>query len=192
MNIRFNITVGILFVLAGSLLGSQYIIQFAKSASAQGPSVQPVTQTAQLASQPALVRTALPVSMSVPAVGVLVDVEPGTYNRVDQTWSLSDTKASFATVTSVPNAQSGNTFIYGHNRANIFAKLNNAKSGDKAYVTAADGVVFVYSLTSTRDAQPTDVSLFEYDGTPILTLQTCSGFWDQYRRLFTFTYEGQQ
>jgi hypothetical protein len=36
---------------------------------------------------------------------------------------------------------------------------------------------------------PTDATLFEYKGKPILTIQTCSGVWYQNRQLFTFDLE---
>jgi len=192
MEPRFNITVGILFILVGVLLGSDYIIQFAKADTYAQSTTQLVSSEtrAGVADQP--VNTALPTHISVPVIGVSVDIEPGYYNYSDGIWTVGDKKASFATVTSVPNAKAGNTYMYGHNRPNIFTKLNNLILGDKVIVTNSDNKMFTYKLVSIRDVQPDDVSFLEYSNKPILTLQTCSGFWDQYRRLFIFDLESEK
>jgi LPXTG-site transpeptidase (sortase) family protein len=185
MKARFNITIGILFILAGALLGSGYIIQFIKNSNYAHSTPQFVTikQTAPI---PA---AALPTHVSVPSTGMSVGVDPGYYDASTQTWTLSDTKAYFATVTTPPNSIEGNTYIYGHNRASVFSALNKATIGADAVVTTAANKTFTYQLVSIKDAQPNDLSLLlNYQGKPILTLQTCAGLWDQYRRLFVFNF----
>jgi LPXTG-site transpeptidase (sortase) family protein len=188
MNTRFNITVGILFILAGSLLGSSYIFQYFQNSSVNAtpklPASLVTTKSTTTVTSTVPMRTALPTHISVPATGVNVDIDPGYYDKKTQTWTLSDTKAYFATVSTVPNTVGGGTYIYGHNRASVFAHLNGMKDGDEAYVTTSDGKVFTYSLIDIEDVTPTNLSLLQYSGKPTLILQTCAGFLDEYRRLF--------
>lgn len=130
-----------------------------------------------------------PAHLEVSSVNVSIDVIPGYYNARTQTWTSSITQAVFATMTAKPNNQTGGTFIYGHNRSSVFQRLLNAKIGDTAVVTTTNGHRFVYKLTSVHDTNPTDVSVLHYEGPPVLTLQTCSGVFYQYRRMFTFNLE---
>lgn len=193
MKLKFNLIIGFLFIAAGVLLCSDQILQYVQKSNAQ-PVTLPKSAEAKskikTASQ--VIKTALPTHIDVPATGVSVDIEPGYYNFSDNTWTISDVKANFATITSVPNSESGNTYIYGHNKVEVFAKLNNAKIGDEAKVINSEGKTFVYKLVQIKDVKPDDLSLLlEYQGKPILTLQTCSGFFDQYRRLFIFDYESE-
>jgi LPXTG-site transpeptidase (sortase) family protein len=185
MNIKFNLTIGALFLLAGALLGSESIIHYVQSLSAHPAPTSPQ----QIAiPQNSHDQKTEPTHISIDRIGLSVDIEPGYYDATQGVWTVSDTKAQFATTTSQPNKTAGNTFIYGHNRAGIFGNLHKSKVGDEAIVTTTHGV-FTYKLVSYRDVSPNDTSLFTYTGKPILTLQTCSGSWDQYRRLFVFNLE---
>jgi LPXTG-site transpeptidase (sortase) family protein len=190
MKTRFNITIGILFLLAGGLLGSGYIVNYIRelnthvNAAPQMVTQQPVEQTPQSTQS-----TAYPTKVSIPSINLSVAVDPGYYDAASQTWTLSDTAAFFATISTPPNSVSGDTYIYGHNRGNVFNPLNSAAIGTTATVTTTDNKTFTYKLSEVHDVKPDDSSwLLDYKGKPILTLQTCAGFWDQYRRLFVFDF----
>lgn len=129
-----------------------------------------------------------PVRIVVPSVNVDLNVADGLYNQKTGKWTLSNDKAHYAMITPFANNIEGNTFIYGHNRRSVFAPLLKLKVGEKAYVYTDNKKVFEYTLRSYKDVDPTDASLFAYEGKPILTLQTCSGTWYQDRRLFTFDF----
>jgi LPXTG-site transpeptidase (sortase) family protein len=130
-----------------------------------------------------------PTHISIPSVDISVDIEPGYYDKTSKTWTLSTTKAEYATITPQANNGGGNTFIYGHNRWAVFYKLLKVQPGDEAIVSTANGHTFTYKMTGQKVTQPTDNSLFRYQGPPILTLQTCSGLWYQNRSLFVFSLE---
>lgn len=193
MKLKFNLIIGFLFIAAGVLLCSDQILQYVQKSNAQPVTLSKSAEAkSKIKTASQVIKTALPTHIDVPATGVSVDIEPGYYNFSDNTWTISDVKANFATITSVPNSESGNTYIYGHNKVEVFAKLNNAKIGDEAKVINSEGKTFVYKLVQIKDVKPDDLSLLlEYQGKPILTLQTCSGFFDQYRRLFIFDYESE-
>ena len=182
--IRFYAYVGLFFVMAGLLMSSQHFIKHWQTANAQ-PVFAAAKQQTAIVKETATI-SGEPSHIEVPAVGISIEVEPGYYNQKTQTWTLSLTKAEYAVMTPPPNNAGGNTFIYGHNRKDVFSKLLNVKNGDQAIITTKNGHKFIYSMKSRHDTSPTDSSLFDYQGPPILTLQTCSGFWYQNRSLFVF------
>lgn len=184
-NLRFYLTIGALFILAGGLLGTQ-LFQHAQTNNG-GPSFKPAIVSA--APAPATSTATIsgePINISIPSLNISLAVERGYYNAPKQTWTLSNTKANYAAVTALPNNQSGNTFIYGHNKVGVFKDLMKISPGAIAHISTSNGHGFTYQLADVRDTKPTDTSLFAYTGKPILTLQTCSGSFYQNRRLFTF------
>jgi len=183
-SIRFSLTIGLFFLAAGLLLSSGHIIQYVQQRNAQ-----PAVPSAVAAKSSIIKKATIsgqPAHIDIPAVGVSDDIEPGYYNKTTKAWSLSLNKAEYATVTPEPNNGGGNTFIYGHNRWAVFYKLLKVQPGDEAIVTTANNHKFIYKLAYEHDTKPNDTSLFTYQGPPILTLQTCSGFWYQNRSLFVF------
>lgn len=193
MRNRFNITIGILFIIAGALIGSDYIISFVKEnfypkqvAQRYDSKSDAESSTVQATPQES---TAQPTFIDIPTAYIYLEIVPGYYDYSNNTWTVDGAKANFATVSSVPNAKGGNTYIYGHNQSQVFARLGNLNMGDKAIVTNADGDKFEYILAEITDVNPDDLSFLNYKGKPILTLQTCWGLWDRYRRLYIFNFE---
>ena len=136
---------------------------------------------------PALVK-GKPTQLSIESIDLDIDVIDGRYDTVTKEWDLSTDKAHYALMTPEANNQVGNTFIYGHNRNEVFSTLDQTKVGDTALVETENGKIFEYRLRNIKEVAPTDVSLFEYTGDPILTIQTCSGSWYEKRKLFTFEF----
>ena len=130
----------------------------------------------------------VPVRLQIDAADVDIAVSDGGYDAENHTWELSTDTAHYADITPPANNQVGNTFIYGHNRREVFASLDKLTIGDQAVIQTVNGKTFIYTLRNIEDVEPTDVSLFEYQGTSILTVQTCSGNWFEKRRLYTFDF----
>lgn len=130
--------------------------------------------------------TGFPIHITIPNVAIDIDVAPGIYDAKKRIWTISGDKAYFATVTSQPNTISGSTYIYGHNRSSVFHNLISMPAGTSATVTTDNGHAFTYAFVSERSTSPDDVSVLEYGGAPVLTLQTCTGLLDQNRSLYTF------
>lgn len=128
----------------------------------------------------------IPTEISVPSLGIHLTVEPGTYDRATDSWTLSGLNAHFATFTRPANNGGGNTFIYGHNNKHVFGPMKSIAAGAEVKVLTDIGNTFYYTLESTRTTDPSDVSLFTYTGAPILTVQTCTGVWHEQRQLYTF------
>jgi LPXTG-site transpeptidase (sortase) family protein len=128
-----------------------------------------------------------PEKLVIDSVGINIEVLDGEYDPATHKWSLAKDKAHYALMTPLANNQAGNTFIYGHNNKKVFTRLEGAKVGDVARIHTANGV-FAYKLRSIKEVSPDDTSIFEYRGSSILTIQTCSGSWYEKRKLFTFDY----
>jgi LPXTG-site transpeptidase (sortase) family protein len=127
-----------------------------------------------------------PRRISVPSLGIEVSVADGSYDAKTGQWTLSEDSAFYATPTNLINSDNGNTLIYGHNSQKIFGKLSHIQAGSKVTVTTDNGYEFTYQYTSNEAVKPTDVYALEYHGKPRLTLQTCSGVWNQTRQMFYF------
>lgn len=129
-----------------------------------------------------------PVQLVIPTAAIDIAVVDGNYNQASQKWTLTKDKAHFAVMTPLANNHQGNTFIYGHNNELVFKSLHKIKAGEYAILKTDNGKTFLYVLREVKDVAPNDVSVFAYQGNPILTVQTCSGTWYENRRLFTFDF----
>jgi len=129
-----------------------------------------------------------PVRIRVPDVGIDVNVADGSFDVDSQTWTISDGAAYFALASVPANDQKGTTLLYGHARPNMFEPLARASSSSIPYVYTDTAKVFTYRFASVREVVPTDTSVFTETGPPTLVMQTCSGPWDRYRALYSFSY----
>lgn len=185
MKSRFYIIMGVLWILVGLFLSAPVLLpQLLASRETQVVAKSTDTSQAIQADEPVI--SGSPSHIAFPGQNISIDVIPGYYNAQDNTWTLSKDKAHFATTTSEPNNKTGNTFIYGHNRWQVFTGLLSAQPGDQAVVTTSNGHTFTYTLRDIKDTDPTDLSYMQDHKSPILTVQTCSGFWYEHRRMFTF------
>lgn len=153
------------------------------------PPVPPVT-TEPAAPPPPTVISGRPVRLVIKDARIDLEVQEGHFNKIDRTWSLSGTHANFATVTSLPNDTAGNTLLYGHNYPYVLGRLPQLKPGAVAQLFTDNGYVFTYSFTAGERYKPDDVSVFRYQGPPILSVQTCEGSWNQWRHVARFSFVG--
>lgn len=138
-----------------------------------------------------ILKSGKPQQLVIAQAEIDIEVVDGLYDPETYEWTLSKDKAHYALMTPLANNQAGNTFIYGHNNKQVFTRLDKLTVGDEAVILTDNGR-FTYRLTQINEVNPDDVSLFEYRGPSILTIQTCSGSWYEKRKLFRFdfvTYE---
>lgn len=130
--------------------------------------------------------TGVPSYITIDAIGMNLVIKNGVYNQKTGKWTLADDAAFYATPTSPLSSAPANTLIYGHNSQSVFSSLFKLKEGDKAVVTADNGYVFTYTFSKSQTIKPTDVSILNVGDKPQITLQTCTGMFDQYREVFIF------
>lgn len=162
--------------------------------SNEGPVIaaSDATQTADIAAPTQVIKeTPTPQAMSghpteivAPTVNVDMPVVDGFYDPTTGDWTLNPDKAQFAAMTTEPNDQAGQTFIYGHATQRVFGKLLNMKAGDQVYVLTSNGYKFTYTLKQTEVVTPSNTGILNYTGAPRLLLQTCVGAFSQDRKFF--------
>lgn len=133
--------------------------------------------------------TGKPIKITIPIAGIDLTIINGDYNKTSKSWTLSPSKALFATVSSFPNNKEGNTLIYGHNTNAVFYSTYKLIYGDEAFIYTDSGHTFIYKLVNSEIVKPTDTLVFDYQGKPRLTLQTCNGLFSENRKLFYFDLE---
>lgn len=127
----------------------------------------------------------------IPAAAIDLPIVDGNYNEADGSWTLNDTVAQFATISTLANDTSGNTFVYGHGTDLVFARLaaSQLPIGSQALIYTDNNRVFSYTFQSMRDLTPDDTAVFDYVGPSILTVQTCTGMFSEWRTLYQFNFE---
>lgn len=151
------------------------------------PNIHSVIENEPLAQS---VKQGKPVMLSIESVGINNPIIDGVFDYDTQGWTLTKDKVQFATMTRQPNDERGLTFMYGHQRKEVFSELLRIENNAIATVTTDNGYIFTYRFSNSVTVKPTDISLFSYDGPPILVLQTCTGLFFENRRLFTFDFVG--
>lgn len=183
MKTRFWLTIGILWIALGAFLSSPFWLANFHSQTTSAVAAPDTSRPINI-DKPLVEGT--PSRIVFPDLNIDKTVIPGTFNETTRSWTLSNYDAQFATITSLPNNKTGNTFIYGHNNLRTFGKLLDAQLGIEALVTTTNGHVFHYRLVSKSDVQPSDTTFLATHKSPILTVQTCSGLWSETRRMFVF------
>lgn len=186
--LRFGLTIALLFIAAMSLVGYDRLVRSNRSQGSFQAVISQSKVQAAVAPTPQKIE-GKPVRIQIPSLNLDLQVINGYYYEKSRSWTLTNDKVQYATITPLANNQAGNTFIYGHNRPGVFSTLRKIKIGEQAIITTDNGHQFTYVFRSSLETDPNDASLFTYQGSPILTLQTCSGLWYQNRQLFTFDLE---
>jgi len=148
-------------------------------------SAQSINQSG-VAPQAFQLKQGTPNRLIIPSLNLAVPVETGAYRPANDSWTLDEQHAFYAEASTPANNKRGSTLIYGHRLPAIFEKLPSLQQNDTAIVYTDNGYKFYYSYVYREEVDPTDTSIFSSYGKPILTLQTCSGSWDQLRALYSF------
>jgi LPXTG-site transpeptidase (sortase) family protein len=149
-------------------------------------STLPVEVAAEQASKQIL--TGKPVRIIISDIGIDLPIDEGRYNEADQSWSLSGYHAQYAMLTSLANDEHGNTFIYGHNNKYVFGPMKHINQGSVASIYTDNNKIFSYIFQSTYAVTPENTSVLYYEGPSILTVQTCSGAWNEQRQMYVFKF----
>lgn len=136
-----------------------------------------------------IVTSGKPVRILIPRIGIDLPVSDGAFNPADNSWTLSDNQAHFALPSVVPNDYSGNSLIYGHNYGWVFGKLQSLSAGDTMQLFADNGHIFTYVYEGSTALSPDDTSVFTSKGYPTVTVQTCTGRWNEIRQMHRFILE---
>lgn len=128
-----------------------------------------------------------PTRFSIGRLDIDLPVHDGVYDSASQTWTLSTDAVYFATVTTRPNDNRGNTFIYGHNQPQVIGSMQDIKIGDIVTIQTSNNHTFRYAYSHDAIVTPEFTAVLDEDSaTPQLTVMTCEGIWSEARRLMYF------
>lgn len=133
-----------------------------------------------------VIQSGTPTRIIIPELAIDKTVLPGVYDNTSNTWGVSDAGVHYAGPSVPANDHSGSTLIYGHNNKYTFGPLQYLEPGDLVMVITENNLQFTYKYVAVNDYSPNDTSIFDYDGPPTLSLQTCTGWLNEIRSLYTF------
>ncbi|HEU5004858.1 MAG TPA: sortase [Candidatus Saccharimonadales bacterium] len=154
--------------------------------------VESAKQFQHIASVPKIAPiSGIPVRIVISTISVDLPVDPGTYDKATDSWTLSGYDAQYAVITPPANNQNGDTFIYGHNNHYVFWNLQYIQPGAQALVYTNNGHIFSYIYQSTVALSPNDTSILKRSdsGPPMMTVQTCSGSLFEWRQMYKFNFD---
>ncbi|EKD65372.1 MAG: hypothetical protein ACD_50C00112G0016 [uncultured bacterium] len=94
-------------------------------------------------------------------------------------WEVSETTASHGEGSANPG-EGGNVVVFAHAREGLFLGLRDVKQDDAVYVLTNDQW-YKYKVSETVDVYPSDITTVAPTDSEVLTLFTCSGFFDEKR-----------
>lgn len=125
-----------------------------------------------------------PTSLSLPRLGINLGIKNGYYNSNRQEWTI-DKVNTFSMV------GSKTPLIYGHNNNNIFGKLTDTAKDELLIVSNEEGKELLFKYESDSILKPNESGIIgEYSDNTVY-LMTCSGTFNEFRRLLTFVYVGE-
>jgi LPXTG-site transpeptidase (sortase) family protein len=181
---RFYLSVSAVYAQTLLFAVSIFDLHRARPVIANAYPVTPVVLTKAI-----IVTEGKPVRLVIPRLAIDLPIDPGIYDSANNTWTLSGYHAQYALSSVVANDYEGNTLIYGHNNCYVFCKLKFLQPGDGLQVYTDNGHEFSYSYQGSADFKPDDLSIFKLSGPPTVTLQTCTGNWNEIRRMYEFKFE---
>lgn len=120
----------------------------------------------------------LPVKMTIPDLDLNLQVIPAKING--KQWDTTKEGVSYLTSSPIPGDE-GNSVIYAHNWAGLFATLPQIKAGNVVEVEYADKTKKRFSIAYTLEVSPGDQSILKPSTDKRLTIYTCTGFLDSKR-----------
>ena len=186
---RFYTASALLYLMSIAGIGfALYTPYVAAQASAISPSAKVAIHPAE-PTVPLIEGT--PTRIVIPSRYVDLPLIPGTYDKATDSWTLSGYEAQFATASTPANNTGGETFVYGHNNDYVFGALRHAAPvvGAEALIYTSNGHEFAYTFEKTWSVGPYDVSTINYQGPPVLLIQTCTGSFNELRTMYLFKFE---
>jgi len=107
---------------------------------------------------------------------------------VNNNWETTDRGASYLASSPTPG-ETGNSIIYAHNWASLFANLVYAVPGEKLEIEFTDKTKKTFVVKYTSSVSPDAFSILAPSNDRRITLYTCKGFLDSQRFVVVATLE---
>jgi len=124
-----------------------------------------------------------PRHLTLPRLGINLDIKQGAYNLSNHTWLLDRTHAFVMPDTKTP-------IIYGHDIPAVFMHLQGVAANELLYIQQADGTTYVLRYVGDVVVKPTDTSVLSTYAPRSVLLMTCTGSHFENRRVLRFELVG--
>jgi len=118
-----------------------------------------------------------PIRILIPQVSI--DLKVTDAKITNGYWELSENTASYGLGSGQPGTK-GNTVIFAHARQGLFYNLKNVKENDIIYVFTKKNW-FRYKIYKISAVYPNQTEIIKPTKKEVLTLYTCTGFYDEKR-----------
>ena len=113
----------------------------------------------------------------IPRLNINLSVTPSKIKN--GYWEVSETTASHGEGSANPG-ENGNVVVFAHAREGMFLGLRDAKEGNTVYILTTKKW-YKYKVSEIVSVYPSDIKTVAPTNSEILTLFTCSGFFDEKR-----------
>ena len=117
------------------------------------------------------------VRIMVPENNIDLEVKPARIAK--GYWETSETSASHGEGSANPGER-GNIVVFAHAREGMFYNLKDIKKDDVIYIFTSDRW-YRYKVSEVRTVLPNNIETVGKTDQEVLTLNTCSGFFDEKR-----------
>ena len=117
----------------------------------------------------------IPVHISIPAVGVNLDIEETAITN--GIWQISGKGASHLNISARPD-ENGPIILYSHNTNERFGPIRWLSTGEMIEIRANDGKIHKYKISETLRVKPDRLDVLTKHKEETLVLYTCDGFAD--------------
>lgn len=190
--VKTKLAIALLYIFLAVIIASPFISREIVSKS----NVEKVTALTQelAATKPTEAAfSEMATALKIVRIGVDVPVIAGGYNLTSQTWDLSGDKAHLATMTDPINNTGGFSFIYGHNNKNVLGKTKQLLKNDVLVIFTTSGRKVYYAYDYDTEVKPDQTTILTEGRKPnYVAIMTCTGIYDQNRRVMYFRYVGYE
>ena len=116
-------------------------------------------------------------SIIIPRLNIDLSVLPSRIKN--GYWEVSETSASHGQGSANPG-EAGNVVVFAHAREGLFLELRDIKKDDTVYILTKDRW-YKYKVSEVTIVYPNDIATIAPTDSEVLTLFTCSGFFDEKR-----------
>ncbi|HKY74211.1 MAG TPA: sortase [Patescibacteria group bacterium] len=123
-------------------------------------------------------RGSIPVKIEIPSISLDQPLVLGSI--IDGVWTISPTSPTYLANSARP-AEGGNIVVYGHNKNSIFGGLRRVRLQDVIVLTTESEKTHQYIVREIVIVKPTDIAVVLPTDNEVLTVYTCTGFFDSMR-----------
>lgn len=109
-----------------------------------------------------------------------IDLPVISQKITQNSWETTEQGVSYLTSSALPGER-GNAIFYGHNFANLLGNLVRAKPRFAVEIEFSDKTMRRFVIESTMEVSPDQTNVLATSKESLLTIYTCSGFFDEKR-----------